>query len=117
MGKEVFLIHWNAAEAANFAEDLRARGYQVRLESEDGARAAKAIMEQLPDVVVIYLSRLPSHGRETARYLRERKAAREVPIIFVGGSPQKVASVKEKVPQAVYTSAAELDSELAELFE
>lgn len=117
MGKEIFLIHWNTPEAEEYARDLRDKGWDVRIEMEDGARAAKSIRERLPDVVLIYLTRLPSHGRETARYLRELKATRDLPIIFVGGSPDKVANVKESVPQAVYTSEVGLDRELAALFE
>ena len=63
----------------------------------------------------IFLTRLPSHGRETAHYLRQLKATREIPILFVGGSPEKVQKVKEKVPEAIYTTEADLDRELAAL--
>ena len=37
----------------------------------------------------IDLGRLPSHGRDIALYLRERKSTRHVPLIFAGGHPQR----------------------------
>lgn len=114
MKGRLFLFHWNNEEAAKLAEPLRARGWQVETESEDGARGCKAIQASLPDAVVIYLRRLPSHGRHTAAYLRETKATQDLPIIFVDGNPEAVQTTKEKVPQASYIPESELFNTLEE---
>src|SRR5688572_6503983 len=85
MKDRLFLFHWHAAEAEQLAAPLRAQGWQVDVEAQDGARGSSAVKATLPDAVVIYLRRLPSHGRETAEALRSSKATRAVPIIFVDG--------------------------------
>ncbi len=112
MAGKLFLIHWKAAEAEELAKPLRAVGWQVATEAEDGARAGKAIKDTQPDVVVIYLTRLPSHGRETADGLRSLKATRVIPIVFVGGQGDALAKTKAKVPDATYVTQEELPSVL-----
>lgn len=64
----------------------------------------------LPDAFVIDLSRLPSHGREVAIFLRGSKKTRHIPIIFVGGEPEKVKAIRQQLPDAVYTEAGRLRS-------
>lgn len=112
MENKVFLIHWNAAEAHEYARQLETSGWQVDWEAEDGARAAKRIRESQPDLVVIYLSRLPSHGRETADYLRSLKSTRDIPVTFVGGEGPALEKTKAKLPGATYTSSENLESTL-----
>jgi hypothetical protein len=57
-----------------------------------------------PALFVIDLARLPGQGRDVGLYLRQRKATREVPIVFVGGDPAKVARFQTLLPDAVFTS-------------
>ncbi|MBI2873336.1 MAG: hypothetical protein HYY00_09145 [Chloroflexi bacterium] len=113
MKGRVFLIHWKAAEADEYASALRSWGWAVDFEAEDGARAGKLIKATPPDVVVIYLTRLPSHGRVTASYLRSSKATRHLPIVFVEGTGEAVEKTSAQVPDAVFTTSAELEKVLA----
>ncbi len=62
--------------------------------------------------VFLIHSRLPSHGRETADYLRSLKSTRHIPIIFVGGEGEALEKTKAKLPDATYTTAENLDSVL-----
>ena len=112
VNRSIFLIHWNQGEAVPLAEGLIASGWEVEIEAEDGARAAKRILAAPPAAVVIYLSRLPSHGRETARYLRSRST---VPIIFVDGAEEKLDHVRTQVPDAIFAQSGDLQSLLANL--
>jgi hypothetical protein len=64
----------------------------------------RAIRQTLPDAVVIDLSRLPSHGREVACSLRNAKYSRRIPIVFVGGAPEKVEAIRQLLPDAVFTT-------------
>jgi len=105
---KLFLIHWKAAEAEELADPLRKTGWEVELESEDGARAGRRIESFEPDVAVIYLTRLPSHGRETARYLRTRTATRDVPIVFVDGKQEALEKIRALLPDAKYTTSERL---------
>ena len=104
------LIHWNPSEAGAHAQTLRQAGWQVEIEAEDGAHAGNAIKADPPQVVVIYLSRLPSHGRETALYLRSTKANRSIPIVFVDGKDEAVEKTRAEVPDAIYTTSEQLVS-------
>ena len=65
--------------------------------------------------MVIYLSRLPSHSRETADYLATTKSTHHIPIVFVDGELEKVVRVKEKVPNAIYTTEENLKRVLTSL--
>jgi DNA-binding response OmpR family regulator len=112
MKGKIFLIHWNASEAKAHAEKLRADGWDVGLECEDGNRAYSLIKANPPDAVVIYLERLPTHGRETADALRSLKATRALPIIFVGGNEAAIEKTRLKVTDAVFTSPQRLKDAL-----
>lgn len=110
------LFHWNAQEAVKLAKQIRGFGWQIiGVEAEDGARGSKLVRELQPTIVIVYLTRLPSHGRETAAYIQSVKDASHIPIIFVGGKDEPLRKTKEKVPNAVYTTPEELESELAKL--
>ncbi|MBI4235794.1 MAG: hypothetical protein HY688_00345 [Chloroflexi bacterium] len=114
MKGRLFLVHWNAAEAEAHAQALRSDGWEVLgFEAEDGARAVKAIVAALPDVVVVYLHRLPSHGRETAAFLRSTRATCQVPIVFVDGQGEALEKTRVRVPDAVYTTSAGLTAALS----
>jgi DNA-binding response OmpR family regulator len=112
MKGKLFLIHWKLAEAEDLAKPLRAAGWQVEIEAADGARAGQRILADPPEAVVIYLTRLPSHGRETAHALRSYKAGREIPILFIDGETEKVEQVRAKVPDASYLRSADLQPTL-----
>jgi hypothetical protein len=54
----------------------------------------------LPEIAIISLDRLPSHGRAVAEWLWEAKSRRHIPIIFEGGTPGKVATTRSRFPKA-----------------
>ena len=66
------------------------------------------LKENLPDVLVICLDRLPSHGRAYAEWLWEAKKRQHIPIIFCGGAADKVEATKTKFPKALYCTNNEL---------
>lgn len=109
----LFLIHWNKPEAESYAESLRSWGWDVDLETEDGARGGAAIKLNPPSAVVIYLTRLPSHGRATAEYLAEAKSTRSLPLIFVGGVGEERTKTKAKIQNGFFVSEAQLEKTLA----
>ncbi len=112
---KLFLIHWNDAEAEALATPLRAAGWSVEIEAEDGERAARRALESQPQAVLIYLTRLPSHGRRTGYYLRSKRSSDELPIFFIAGEPEKIERAREEVPDALFLGKDELTAALAEL--
>jgi CheY-like chemotaxis protein len=99
----VVLIHWNAAEAEERAQRLREAGFEPEPWAPRGAPDVQALQDKPPDAFVIDLGRLPSQGRDAAIFLRQRKATRGVPIVFVEGDPEKTARVQRLLPDATYT--------------
>ena len=112
--QRVFLIHWNAQEAAERAAHLQASGFAVDHEPLAGPGLLTALAHDPPAAIVIDLSRLPSQGRDVALLLRKRKATRHVPLVFVEGDPEKVGRVHELLPDAVYTSWIRIEDSLRE---
>src|SRR5688572_27413238 len=103
MGR-LLLVHWNAAEARERRDRLAALGHEVTAAPPDGLAALRAIEAHRPDAVVIDLSRLPSHGREVALALRERKSTRTVPLVFLEGPAEKVARLRALLPDATFAT-------------
>ena len=99
----VLLVHWNAEEAEERAERLRKAGYEAAPHSDKDGASFRAIRDAPPDVFVIDLSRVPSHGRDLGVWLRQQKPTRAVPLVFVDGDPEKVARVRKLLPDAAYT--------------
>ena len=97
------LIHWDAADGHARATALKALSFEVVFEPVTGPADLKRITRDPPAVLVIDLSRSPMRGRDVALALRETKAMRAVPLVFVEGGPAKVARVREVFPEAVYT--------------
>ncbi len=99
----VLLVHWNAEEAAERIERLRKAGYETDFHADQDGAGFRAIRDAPPNAFVIDLSRVPSHGRDLGVWLRQQKPTRAVPLVFVGGDPDKVARVKKLLPDATYT--------------
>lgn len=99
----VMLFHWNAVEARERAARLARWGHDAVIPALRSGADFKPIAADPPDAFVVDLSRLPSHGREVAGSLRQHKATRFVPLVFVGGAPEKVARVRALLPDATYT--------------
>lgn len=102
--ERVQLIHWNADEARERAQRLRAIGYEVKHKISGGSAFLREMGKNPPSAVAIDLARLPSQGRDIALLIRKTKATRDLPLVFIGGVPEKVARIKELLPDAVYTS-------------
>jgi CheY-like chemotaxis protein len=105
----IILIHWNAAEAEERAGRLRRAGYEVNCHADQGMAALRTVREDPPDAFVVDLNRLPSQGRAVAVWLRQQKATRHTPIVFVEGDPEKTQRVRELLPDAVYTGWDHID--------
>jgi len=98
------LIHWHPEEARERAARLRAAGYTVDHAPLTSSTSLSDLRKAGPDAFVIDLGRLPSHGRDVAMALRQTKSTRHIPLVFVGGDPDKVDRIRHQLPDAVFTS-------------
>jgi len=90
----VLLVHWNASEAPDRLERLRALGHDPEHAPLDGPGVMRSLETARPAALVIDLSRLPSHGKEVGLHARMKKTTRSIPLVFVGGEPAKVAALR-----------------------
>jgi len=111
---KLFLIHWDDREIEAYAEELRVLGWDVEFEAMDGSLAYRRVKEWQPDVILIDLRYLPSHGRMTGMILRKAPATWEIPLIFIGGSPEAREAAEEAVFDAHFVSKGNLPKMLAE---
>lgn len=102
--KTVRLVHWNEDEGLERQRQLEALGFETAFDFGGGTIILRELRANPPDAVVIDLTRLASHGREIARTLRGSKATRHLPLVFVGGEPEKVKLTKALLPDATYTT-------------
>ncbi|HWF11559.1 MAG TPA: hypothetical protein VG297_23990 [Bryobacteraceae bacterium] len=104
----VRIIHWKAKEAAELIGACRACGCEVEYLDADFPAQAQAIRANPPDALVIDLTCRPAQGRGAASAFRQSKYARHIPLIFVGGEPEKIAAVRERLPDATYATSKQL---------
>lgn len=97
------LIHHKADRAPQRLDTLRAAGFDAEWLGVTGMEQLRRLREHAADAVVIDLDHLPSHGRAVGVALRQRKSTRNILLIFAGGAPEKVARLKEALPDATYT--------------
>jgi len=100
---ELFLIHWNAAEAQERLAELRKHGFVASWKQYSPA-VWKELQAAPPAAILIDLTRIPSHGRDVAMSVRSTKKTRHLPIIFVEGDPTKVEKIRSQLPDAVYAT-------------
>jgi|SRR5581483_1505591 len=107
--RRVRLFHWNATEAQPIVNSLRAAKFTVDYPNEKALEPPfRQLRETRPDVIAIDLTRLPSRGRNQAVAIRLDESLRTIPIVFIDGDPKKVAAIRSELPDALYTSRAEL---------
>ena len=100
--QRVHLIHWKADEVDERCTRLVAAGYSAASEPFSPT-LLRSFKENPPDALVIDLSRLPAQGRDVGIHLRKVKGTRHIPLVFVGGDPEKVKRLRELLPDARYT--------------
>ena len=111
--KKIFFIHFNEVELKEKIQPLKQAGYTV--DYHFSTETTANFKDSLPDVLVISLDRLPSHGSRYAAWLWEARKRQHIPIIFCGGKPEKIIVVKEKLPKAVFCSNEKLLATLEKL--
>ena len=85
--KKIFFIHFHEAELKEKIQPLKQAGYKV--DYHFSTESVADLRQDLPEVLVICLDRLPSHGRRYAEWLWEAKKRQHIPVIFAEVLPKK----------------------------
>lgn len=106
VNRRVRVVHTRAAEAGPLLDAVRKAGFTAEFTQAMFPEVYRAIRMAPPDVVVIDLSRLPSHGKELAVVLRNSKRFRMIPLVFAGGAPEKVEAIRKLFPDCGFVGVA-----------
>ena len=110
--RRVLLIHQNLVEATERAKKLRAAGHDVSIVVPQGLKFLRDVRRAPPDAIVIDIERLPSVGRDIGIALRIAKSTRNLPMVFAGGVPEKIAGIRMSLPDALYAPWQKIVTEL-----
>ena len=110
--KAVRLAAWNEAEGWAHCLELEKLGFEVVFEPMDAGKLLQVLKQDLPDALVIDLSRSPAQGRDLGVALRIRGSTRHLPLVFAGGAPEKVEGVRGILPDAEFASWEKVGSSL-----
>ncbi len=108
----VLLVHWNAEEAKAKARTLKELGHTAEILCDSEKPNLGRIRKSPPDLFLIDLNRLPSHGREIAGYFRRAKSTRQVPVLFVDGDADRVSRARQLIPDADFGKWEKIESAL-----
>ena len=111
--RRAILIHWRPEEGAARVPALEKAGWNSECYTPQRGNL-KPLRDSPPEVFVIDLSRLPSHGHAVGAALRRFLQTRHVPIVFAGGAPDKVSRIREALPDAFYTEWEGIAAAMAE---
>ena len=102
--RPVRLASWKQGEGAVRADELRGLDFQVVFEAMDPGALIRTLEEEQPAALVVDLTRSPALGRDVGVAVRVRASTRTVPLVFVGGSEEKVAAIRTLLPDAWFSS-------------
>src|SRR5437660_12175544 len=108
----LLLVHWNAEEAQAKARTHKGLGHTTEILCDSEKPNLGRVRESPPDLFLIDLNRLPSHGREIAGHFRRGKATRQVPILFVDGDADRVNRARQLIPDADFGKWEKIESAL-----
>jgi hypothetical protein len=75
----------------------------------------EALAQHRPDIVVISCAKLPSHGREAARYINEGFNTRNMDVLLIGVAPNERARTHAAAPESEIIEKDRLAAELGTL--
>lgn len=110
----VVLIGWKQADVDARAAELRAGGIAVEAFVPIGGATPlfRSLRGTPPDAVVIDLDRMPSHGKAVGVAMKDSKSLRGIPLVYAGGAPEKVAGIRELIPDAIYVPWTQVEKGL-----
>lgn len=85
---KLFVIDWAKEQTTPLIESCKKNGNTVAFELSDGGEAYRKTGITKPDAIVVNYAVKPSHGRQTAESIHNRKLTSHIPIYFIDGSEE-----------------------------
>jgi hypothetical protein len=108
----LFYLHWNRDEVEARVAALKKAGHDVRCHWSTEEHVKLGDFD--PEAVIISLDRLPSHGCAVAEWFWEAKR-QSIPIVFAGGTPDKVEATWARFPGAIFCASDEVSRVLSKV--
>lgn len=114
-GRLVLLLQGPGAARDARAAALEKAGHRVVAAKPDWTDLRAALDAHAFDALAVDCSERPSHARECAKYLAERKATRDLPLLLVDVKPSDHLKTGSKLPSAKIVTGVALVAALAKL--
>jgi CheY-like chemotaxis protein len=96
---KILLVEWKEDIAKVRQRELNQMGLVVDIETSDLARGLKRLERGNYDAVVLGLDSRPERSLQFGKAMRQHKKTREIPSVFVDGSPDWQKMLKDELPQ------------------
>lgn len=105
------LISSDRKRVARLLELLDTAGYKILAGSmtED---LRQQLLDQPPQAIIFDAKRAPATARDTGIFLRLQKSTRGIILVYLGGTAERVREIKQHLPDAVFTTEANLVKDL-----
>lgn len=99
----IFFMAFDDAGQYPLIKQFRNAGHKLVVAQPKYPEFADLLRQQVkaPELFVVDCSKLPSHARESANYIRGLKTYKTTPFILYNVKPEDEAKAREKVPGAV----------------
>ncbi len=111
------LAAWKKEEGDPKCQELLRLGFQVVYEALDPGSLLQIVKKEQPAALVIDLDRSPAAGRDVGVAVRIRASTRHIPLVFAGGTPEKIVGVRKLLPDAGYGSWEEVGGVLRDILD
>ena len=104
----LYYVHWDRGECLEDVQVLRDAGHRVRhqwrSDAGEGAKVYQEVKRTPPDVLIVRLDQLPTHGKRVAMVTREVRSLRDLPLVFVGGDEKTLEATRAEFPNARFST-------------
>ena len=105
------IISSDRKRVAGLLELLEVTGHKIQA-GPMNEHIRQQLLDQPPQAIIFDANRAPATARDTGIFLRLQKATRGIILVYLGGKPERVREIKQHLPDAVFTTEADLVNDL-----
>ena len=105
------IISSDRKRISGLLELLEVAGHKI-LAGPMNEHIRQQLLDQPPQAIIFDADRAPATARDTGIFLRRQKATRNIILVYLGGTAERVREIKLHLPDAVFTTEAKLVKDL-----